>query len=197
MVRKSYTHSAGFNVTSLKGLSGIYIFYEANNDSLYAGSCEDKIEEIDNWKKRLQSHRTYKGQKLTPDVNFMDVIIPNQEISHQHLLVLEYLLIWYLRPPRNLPKGLLTRWRYFYWEWDEETVIYVAKERYNFQITGSVYEFLSSFDYIRIQREWDEYGNFRRYGDNEKLDSKKISCTSKRNCICFNCLAKKRHSKLN
>lgn len=196
MLRKKSTHSAGFNVTSLKGLSGIYIFYGLNNDILYVGSCEDKNEGIENWKKRLQAHRYFKGQKLTSDVKFIDIIIPNQEISHRNLLVLEYLLMWYLRPPRNLPQGLLTHWRYFYWKWTEEAVKYVAKERYNFQIKGSICEFLSSFDFIRIQREWDEFGNFKKYGDIEKLDNKKIPCTGKRNCICFNCLSKKRHNKL-
>lgn len=199
MAKKAYTHSAGFNITSLKGLSAIYILYKTNNEIVYAGSCEDKNVDIENWKSRFQSHRTYEGRKLTSDVSHMDVIIPNQDISHQHLLVLEYLLIWYLRPPRNLPKGIMTHWRYFYWTWGEESVKQVAKESYNFQITGSVKEFLRLFDVIRIQREWDDCGNFKKYGNIEQLEGKKISCTGKRKCICLNCIATKRHrhSRLN
>lgn len=190
MPRKSYTHSAGFNVTSLKGISGIYILNGVNYQE-YTGLCED------NWKGRLQAHITYEGQKLTPDVHSMDVLIPNREISHKHLLVLEYLLIWYLRPPRNVPQGLLTHWRYFNWKWSEEEVKYVANERYNLKLTGSVLEFLTtSFDFIRIQREWDDHGRFIKYGEVEALHSKVITCTSKRNCTCFPCLARKRHNKL-
>ena len=196
MPGKRYTHSAGFNVTSLKGLKGIYIFYGANNEIIYAGSCEDKKEEIENWKKRFQSHTTYSGQKLTLEVKYMDVIIPNQDISYRHLLVLEYLLIWYLRPPKNRPKGSNTPWKYFKWNYSEETVKWVAWEKYKFEIIGSIHEFLKSYDFFRIQREWEDNGKFKRYGDFEQLDRKKIPCTGKRNCICFNCLSKKRHRKL-
>ncbi|KOS68121.1 hypothetical protein AEA09_05840 [Lysinibacillus contaminans] len=117
----------------------------------------------------------------------MDVIIPPQDISDQHLLVLEYLLIWYLRPPKNLSKGLGSHWRYFRWDWAEEVVKEVAKEKYKMEILCKVDEFLFSFDLIRIQRKYDENGDFKKYEDTEQIESPKKACTEKRNCSCFNC----------
>lgn len=196
MSMKPTTHSAGFNVTSLKNQSGIYILYGEKAQILYVGSCEDKNHQIENWKKRFQAHLYYKGQKLTQDVCFMDVIIPDQGISHKHLLVLEYLLMWYLRPQKNLPKGLYTRWRYFYWKWDEETVKSVAKDTYGFEIRGTVSEFLKTLKHRRIKREREASGSYKKYGE---ADSGiiKVVCSGKRTCQCFNCLTNKRHRKIN
>lgn len=193
MPRKRQTHTVGFKVKSLKGLSGVYIFYSSKGDIVYVGSCKDKDITKENWRSRLQSHNSYSGKKLTPEVRYMDVMIPSQDISEQYLLVLEHLLIWYLRPPKNLPKGLGSHWRYFRWDWTEEVVKEVAKEKYKMEIASSIDEFLMSFDLIRIQREYDDNGGFKKYEDTEQVEYPQNACTEKRNCSCFNCKARKRH----
>lgn len=191
--RKRQTHTVGFKLKSLKGLSGVYIFSDSKGNIMYVGSCKDKDKTKDNWRSRLLAHNSYSGKKLTPEVKFMDVMIPPQDISDQHLLVIEYLLIWYLRPPKNLPKGLDSHWRYFHWNWTEEVVKEVAKEKYDMEISSSVDEFLMMFDLIRIQREYEENGGFKKYDDSEQIESPLKACTEKRNCPCFNCKARKRH----
>ena len=52
---------------------------------------------------------------------------------------------------------------------------------------------LMSFELIRIQREYDENGDYKKYEDTEQIASPKKACTEKRNCSCFNCKARKRH----
>lgn len=191
--RQIQTHTVGFNVTSLKGLSGVYIFYNTKGDFEYVGSCKDKNIEIENWRARFVAHNSYSGKKLTSEVKYMDVIIPPQDISERDLYALEHLLMWYLRPSKNFIKGLGSRWKYFRWDWTEEVVKKVAKEEYNMEISSSIDEYLMSFDLIRIQREYDENGRFKKYGDTEGIEYPFIACNKKRNCSCFNCKARKRH----
>ena len=119
----------------------------------------------------------------------MDVIIPPQDISGQHLLVLEYQLIWYLRTPKKFLEGLDSHWGCFYWDWIEEVVKRVAKEKYKMEILRYVDEFLLSFDLIRIPREYDVNGNFKEYGDTEYIEALKKACMEKRNCL--NCKTRK------
>lgn len=102
--RQIQTHTVGFNVTSLKGLSGVYIFYNSKGDFEYVGSCKDKNIEIENWRARFVAHNSYSGKKLTSEVKYMDVIIPPQDISERHLFALEHLFMWYLRPQKTSPK---------------------------------------------------------------------------------------------
>ncbi|MER2008972.1 MAG: hypothetical protein ABS939_16090 [Psychrobacillus sp.] len=191
--RRIQTHTVGFNVTSLKGLSGVYIFCNSKGDFAYVGSCKDKDITKENWRSRLRSHNSYSGKKLTSEVQYMDVIIPPQDISEQHLYALEHLFMWYLRPQKNLSKGLSSHWKYFRWDWTEEVVKKVAKDKYKIEISTNIDEFLMSFDLIRIQREYDENGGFKKYGDTERIESPFIACNKKRNCSCFNCKARKRH----
>jgi len=193
MARKRQTHTVGFNVTSLKGLSGVYIFYNSKGDFEYVGSCKDKNITKENWRGRFGAHNSYCGKKLTSEVKYMDVIIPPQDISERHLYALEHLLMWYLRPSKNFPKGLGSHWRYFRWDWTEEKVKKVAKEKYKMEISSNIGEFLMSFDLIRIQREYDVNGGLKKYEDTEQIESPLNACTEKRNCSCFNCKARKRH----
>lgn len=196
MQRKRQTHTVGFKVTSLRGLSGVYIFSDSEGNIIYVGSCKDKDNTKENWRSRLRSHNSYSGEKLTPEVQYMDVIIPPQDISERHLLVLEHLLMWYLRPPKNLPKGLNTHWRYFQWESTEDDVRKVAKETYQMEIPSNIGEFLMSFKLLRIKREYEENGDFKKYDDAEQIESYEEGCIEKRNCSCFNCKARKRHKSI-
>ena len=191
---KKQTHTFGFELSSLRGLSGVYVFRNANGDIEYVGTCKDIDDTKENWKSRIQSHHSYSGKKLTDEVTFMDVFIPNQSINNRGLLILEYLLIWYLRPPKNLPDGLGTHWRYFYWSWSEETVKAVARDKFDLIITTSIEEYLRSFRIKRIHREYESDGSFTKYGSVREVGFIDEPCLDDSVCTCFHCIARERHN---
>lgn len=191
---KKQTHTFGFELSSMKGLSGVYVFRNVNGEIEYVGTCKDTDETKENWRSRIRSHNSYNGKKLTNEVTFMDVFIPDQSINNRGLLILEYLLIWYLRPPKNLPEGLGTHWRYFYWSWSEETVKAVAEDKYDLIITTSIEEYLRSFRIKRIHREYESDGSFTKYGSIREVGFIDEPCFNNSVCTCFHCIARERHN---
>jgi hypothetical protein len=171
---KKYTHSKGFNVTSLEGVTGVYMFREECGDIVYVGSCRG------DFKNRLNSHYYHPSQKLTDDVRYMYVLIVEPHMDSV-LHVLEHLLIWYFNPSKN--DAL------WFFGGSEEDVKRIAKEN-NLHIRGSIEEFLLSFECVLIEREWDDNFEYKRYGEQEQIDSKKVRCTGTLDCLCFRCLVK-------
>ncbi|MFL0361661.1 GIY-YIG nuclease family protein [Pseudobacillus sp. 179-B 2D1 NHS] len=174
---RNYTHSKGFNITSLNGVYGIYLFRNIEGDVTYIGMCNN------DFKNRLNSHAYGSHGKLAPNVQFLQVIIadPNKHPLH----VLEHLLIWYLRPSKNYALWLFAGAK------DEKSVKTIAKAR-NLHIRHSIENFLLSFDSVIIEREWEDDSRFKRYGETESLNSRRIDCSGEDNCLCFKCLVVKR-----
>lgn len=171
---KEYTHAKGFNVSSLKGLSGIYLIRDFFNDLAYIGMCNG------DFKNRIISHSYGEHGKLAVMDRYINVVIVDPSIFPLH--VLEHLFIWYFSPPRNKAQWI------FYGE-NESIIIQKAKE-HGLDIQGSVKEFILSFDSILLKREYGEKTLFKRYGNQEQLFSKRIECASQEGCLCLKCLLK-------
>lgn len=171
---KPYTHAKGFNITCLQGKSVLYLFRDRKGKLIYIGKSED------DFKDRIHSHYYGKGRKLTVDIHYITVVIVDTSIYP--LYVLENLFIWCFLPPKNdalwLFEGNI-----------EDKIIQIAKKK-KLYITGSLKEFLLSFESVVIEREWEDVFNnkYKRYGKQEQLSSKKIHCDGKRSCLCFHCL---------
>jgi hypothetical protein len=189
MAMKTYTHAKGFNVTSLQGKSGLYLFRDKKGKLIYIGKTED------DFKDRINAHHYGKSGKLTKDVHYITVILVDPSIHP--LYVLEHLFIWCFLPPKNDAFWL------FYGN-DEDKIIQIAKEK-NLIIPYSLKEFIQSFESVMIEREWEDetHYKYRRYGEQEELSSKVVLCNGKRNCLCFTCLVdrqsvrwKKRRNKI-
>ncbi|WP_352523308.1 GIY-YIG nuclease family protein [Heyndrickxia oleronia] len=174
MPKKPYTHAKGFNITSLQGKSILYLFRNKRGKVIYIGKCED------DFKDRINSHDYGISRKLTPVIHYITVVIVDTSIYP--LYVLEHLFIWCLLPSKNEAVWL------FYGN-EEDEIIQIAKEK-KLYITGSVKEFLLSFESVVIEREWEDISakKYKRYGELEQLSSKKVNCNGKRSCLCINCL---------
>lgn len=171
---KPYTHAKGFNVTSLQGRSVLYLFRDKKGKVIYIGKCED------DFKDRINSHDYGICRKLTPDIHYITILIVDTSIYP--LYVLEHLFIWCFLPSKN--NAL-----WFFYGNEEDEIIRIAKEK-KLYISGSVKEFLLSFESVIIEREWEDVSanKYKRYGEHEQLSSKKVSCNRKRSCLCINCL---------
>ncbi|MGB6779750.1 MAG: hypothetical protein WBE33_13440, partial [Planococcus citreus] len=121
MARREYTHAKGFNVTSLKGISGIYIFQKTCGELSYIGMCNNVF------KNRINSHAYGVYSKLNADIQYIHVIIvdPNKYLLH----VLESLFIWYFDTPDNYTYWLFTG--------DNDKVIKKQAKERNLHIRGS------------------------------------------------------------
>lgn len=177
MAKKEYTHSKGFNVTSLKGISGIYFFLNQHNEITYIGMCDD------DFKNRINSHSYGHHGKLSSDIDYMSVIIADPLIYPLH--VLEHLFIRYFAPIANHAYWIFNRCN------DEVSVKKVAKE-HGINIIGSLEEFILSFDSILIEREREERFGYKRYGEKELLSSKRVLCNGNKKCLCLPCLVKRK-----
>ena len=175
-MKKPYTHSKGFNVASLKGVSGLYFLQKSIDSIEYIGKCED------DFKKRMQSHCYGEHGKLSEDMSYLRVVIVDPTIYPLH--VLEHLFIWYFFPQQNH-----SLW-FFSDAESEKEVKLIAKEN-NLHIRGSLLRFIQSFESILIEREWDENNEYKKYGGVERLASKKVKCTEELNCPCYRCSVKK------
>jgi hypothetical protein len=173
---KKYTHSKGFNITSLEGVAGVYIFQKACGALSYIGMCNN------DFKKWINSHAYGEHGKLTADIHNMHVVIVDPIKYPIH--VIESLFIWYFYTPKNHTYWLFSKID------DEKTIIKKAKEK-NVIIRGSIEEFLLSFECVVIKREWNDDHSFKRYGVREKLLSKKASCDRTVNCLCYSCLVQR------
>ncbi|MEH7082778.1 GIY-YIG nuclease family protein [Neobacillus drentensis] len=174
MPMKQYTHAKGFNVTSLPERSVLYLFRDKKGKVIYIGKSED------DFKDRINSHDYGKGRKLTPDIHYITVVFVDTSIYP--LYVLEHLFIWCFLPSKNDALWLFRGN-------DEDEIIQIARKK-KLYITGSVKDFIQSFESIVIEREWEDVSTnkYKRYGVQEQLSSKKVNCNGKRSCLCFNCL---------
>lgn len=173
---KKYTHAKGFNVTSLKGVSGLYLIRDYKGNLAYIGKCED------DFKNRINSHMYGEHGKLNWLDKDITVIIVDPNVYPLH--VLEHLFIWYFLPYRNYAL-------WFFYGNDEDRIVQTAKEN-NLEIQGPIKQFISSFESVVIEREWDEKYGFKRYGEYEQLSSRKKECDRTDDCLCFNCLMEKK-----
>jgi hypothetical protein len=178
MAKKKYTHSKGFNVTSLQGIAGLYIFHNSKGEVVYIGMCNN------DFKNRINSHNYGEHGKLSLDIVYIRVIIADPDIYPLH--VLEHLFIWYFNPRFNDSLWLFSGAR------NGLEVKQIAKEN-NIYIQGSVKNFILSFESVLIEREWEDNSRFKRYGEIETLKSKNVSCTGMTNCLCYHCLVNNRH----
>jgi len=184
MVKSKHTHSKGFNVTSLEGVSGIYIFLGRCGDVVYIGSCKD------DFMRRLRSHTNKTNGKLSLDIQSIYVVITDPLINTLH--VLEHLFIWYLEPPKNE-----TLW-FFRESENEKEVKQIAKEK-NLHICGSLEKYLLSFETVLLKRELDENFEFIKYGKLEHSASKiaEVHCKGRGGgCLCYSCIVKRRKEEI-
>ncbi|MED3934398.1 GIY-YIG nuclease family protein [Priestia megaterium] len=172
-MRRKYTHSKGFNVTSLKDKAGIYFFRDEHGDIIYIGMCNN------DFKNRINSHAYGEHGKLNSDVHYIHVILVDPIVYPIH--VLEHLFIWLFDPIKN--RSL--------WIFNRDKGVKETANSHNLNIEGTVKDFLFSFDNILIQREWDKNGRYKRYGEVESLASKRIVCSKTASCLCFHCLVKR------
>ncbi|WP_062231482.1 GIY-YIG nuclease family protein [Fictibacillus sp. FJAT-27399] len=177
MPMKAYTHAKGFNVTSLQGRSVLYLFRDRQGKLIYIGKSED------DFKDRITSNCYGKSKKLTSNIQYITVVIVDKSIYP--LYVLEHLFIWCFLPPENNALWL-------FGGNDEDEIIKVAENK-KLYITGSVKDFIQSFESITLEREWEDKtaNKYKRYGDQEELISNKVNCNGKRLCLCFKCLIDK------
>jgi hypothetical protein len=177
LARKEYTHVKGFNVTSLIGVSGVYLFIESCCDTSYIGMCDK------DFKNRMSSHTNKTNGKLNLDIQYIHVIIADTSLYPLH--VLEHLFIWYFRPPKNDALWIFGRCK------NENQVKMVAKDK-AINIRGSIEKFLLSFHSIMIEREWDNNFELIKYGEIEHVSSKKRQCDGTRSCLCYECVVNRR-----
>jgi hypothetical protein len=175
---KEYTHAKGFNVTSLKGVVGLYFFQNSKGEVLYIGMCND------DFKNRIYSHDYGDHGKLSPDIIYLRVIFVNPVVYPLH--VLEHLFIWYFNPKLNN-----SLW-FFGGNRNERELKHTAKE-HNLYIQGSLKSFIHLFESILIEREWDENSEYKKYGEIEHIGTKKVSCIGTHHCLCFQCLVNSRY----
>ncbi|PFQ61221.1 hypothetical protein [Bacillus cereus] len=177
MGMKGYTHAKGFNVTSLKGISGLYFFQNAKGEILYIGMCND------DFKNRINSHAYGNHGKLNSEIHYIRVVIVNPIIYPLH--VLEHLFIWYFKPQKNH-----SLW-FFSGAKNAREVKRIAKE-HTLHIRGSLEKFILSFESILLEREWDDNVKYKRYGNKEISASKKVDCIGSGDCLCLQCIVYKR-----
>lgn len=175
MPMKEYTHARGFNITSLKGIVGLYLIRDFLGNLAYIGKCED------DFKGRIISHTYGEHGKLAVLDRYINVVIVDS--SKYPLHVLEHLFIWYFSPHRNE-----ARW-FFYG--NNENVIKQTAKKHGLVIRGSIKKFILSFENVLIEREYDEKHLYKRYGKHEQLVEKKIDCTEMGRCLCLKCLVEK------
>lgn len=94
LILREFTHSKGFNIASLKGITGLYIFRDELGKVKYVGICRD------DFKTRLRSHYSHPSQKLDGAIRYMNVVIIESNL-YSVLHVIEHLFIWYFKPERN------------------------------------------------------------------------------------------------
>jgi hypothetical protein len=176
MAKREYTHAKGFNMTSLEGVSGVYIFIESCSDIAYIGMCDK------DFKNRISSHTNKTNGKLNLDIRYINVTIVDPSLYPLH--VLEHLFIWYFRPPLN--EDL-----WFFGGKSDKEVKMIAKEK-GINIRGSIERFLLSFDSVMIERELDNNFEFIKYGEIEPVSSKKAKCDGTRSCLCYKCIVNRR-----
>lgn len=171
---KPYTHAKGFNITSLKGRSVLYLFRDNKGKVIYIGKSED------DFKDRINSHGYGTNSKLTQEIQYITIVIVDALIFP--LYVLEHLFIWCLMPPKN-------KAAWFFSGKDEGEIKRIARKK-NLLIPGTLKEFIESFESIMIEREWEDYtvNKYKRYGELEEISSKKVCCNGKRFCLCYKCL---------
>ncbi|MGP4069740.1 GIY-YIG nuclease family protein [Halobacillus sp. B29] len=170
---KSYTHAKGFNVTSVEGISGIYLFMDANQDLIYIGASRD-------FRNRINSHVYQINPKLTKDVQYLYVIKANPgEESTLH--VLEHLFIWYLHSLKNH-----AHWLYY----GSNFHIKEIAIKHGLNIRSTIYHYLMSFETGLLIREYEDDGSFKRYGSKEEFKQKKVICSKEGGCMCFRCVMK-------
>ncbi|AZV44849.1 hypothetical protein BAOM_4268 [Peribacillus asahii] len=177
MVKREYTHVDGFNYTSLIGLSGIYIFQELYGNLVYIGMWYN-----DDFRSRMRKHGSDVDSKYDSNIHYIHVIIVDQNIYP--ILPLEHLYIWYFN---------LTDQQLLFYKWDdnEEVVKQKAKEQ-NLDIGDSIKDFLLTFECVLLEKEWGEDSAAKRYGEVEKLSSKKYQCDGSIKCRCYRCLLNRR-----
>ncbi|CEY25010.1 hypothetical protein CN931_18015 [Bacillus sp. AFS054943] len=172
MGMKEYTHAKGFNVTSLKGIAGLYFFQNSKGEILYIGMCNG------DFKNRINSHAYGSHGKLSLEIHYIRVVIADPSIYPLH--VLEHLFIWYFKPRKNY-----SLW-FFRGEKNEWKVKRIAK-KHNLYIRDSLEKFILSFESVLIEKEWDDNLKYKRYGNAEGLFSKKVDCSGTLDCLCFQC----------
>lgn len=175
MAIKEYTHAKGFNVTSLKGIAGLYLIRAFLGNLAYIGKCDG------DFKNRINSHSYGEHGKLAVLDRYINVVIVDPTKYPIH--VLEHLFIWYFSPPRN-------KAQWFFYGNNEIAIIQKAKE-HGLEIRGSIKEFILSFESVLIEREFDDKYYYKRYGEHEQLSSKRIECNETDVCLCFKCLVEK------
>jgi hypothetical protein len=173
MPMKEYTHAKGFNVSSLKGVSGLYLIRNFFGNLAYIGKCDN------DFKNRITSHSYGKHGKLA--IGDKHIIVVIVDPTNYPLHVLEHLFIWYFAPPRNNAKWFFNR------RDDEDAIVRKAIE-HGLGIRDSIKNFILSFESVLIEREFDEKYLFKRYGEQEQLSSKRVDCTENDKCLCLKCL---------
>lgn len=175
---KKYTHAKGFNITSLKGISGLYFLQESKDEVVYTGMC------VGDFKNRINSHDYGDHGKLLPEIKYLRVILADPSIYPLH--VLEHLFIWFFNPKSNH-----SLW-FFSGAKNEEEIKQIAKKN-NLHIQGSLKRFLLSFESVLIEREWEDDSTYKRYGEIENIESKKVPCIGTNDCLCYKCLIHNRY----
>jgi hypothetical protein len=175
---KEYTHAKGFNITSINGISGLYFFQDSEEKLVYIGMC------VNDFKNRINSHDYGEHGKLSPDIDYLRVVIVDPVTNPLH--VLEHLFIWFFNPKLNH-----SLW-FFSGAKNEKEIKQIAKEN-NLHIQGSLKRFLLSFESVLIEREWENDSAYKRYGEIENIESKKVYCTGTNDCICYKCLINNRY----
>lgn len=174
---KKHTHAKGFNVTSIEGLSVIYLFRNTEGEVLYVGQSEGNI------RKRIISHDYGINKKLTSDVVYIDVLPIKNLYS---ILYLESLLIWYFNPKRNQTISFFSK--------EDSTEKVLVKINKNENPVDSVEEFLLKLECGHIEREWEEDGNLKKYGEIERFSNKVLKCRYSSTCLCYSCLIKRKNA---